>query len=247
MEYEALESGNQSGGLFGVYMGVVADLKDPEDMGRVKVKFPWREVDDKSEWARLATPMAGKEMGQYFLPEKGDEVLVAFGGGDIHEPYIVGGLWNGKQMPPQPNRKENPIRQIKSRADHKFTFDDTDNIGKVEIKTGKGQKVVIDDKNEKIQIKDINDNEILMDSEGITITSPETVTIDAKKIVETADNEVEVSGQSITESARSKMDISSNGGLSVTAQARGKVKANSMLDIKSGGLVKVNGQLIKLN
>ena len=34
------------------------------------------------------------------MPEKDDDVLVAFDHGDTTIPYIVGFLWNGKNRPP---------------------------------------------------------------------------------------------------------------------------------------------------
>ena len=39
--------------------------------------------------------------GFMFMPEKGDEVLVAFEHGDPERPYIVGALWNGADSAPR--------------------------------------------------------------------------------------------------------------------------------------------------
>lgn len=248
MDYsELVDDNRQRDGLFGVYPGVVADIEDPKDMARVKVKFPWRDADDKSEWARMATPMAGKKMGTYFLPEKNDEVLVAFGEGDIHEPYIVGSLWDGKMKPPQKNKKKNPIRQIKSRAGHTITFDDTNDVGKIEIETKKGQKVVIDDKKEKVTIKDKNKNEIKMDSNGISIDSKETISLSGKKVTVEAKQDLSLSGQKLDATAKSKANIASKGQLSLSAKAKAMLQANGMLDVKSSGILKMKGSMIMLN
>ena len=46
------------------------------------------------------TPMAGAERGLYFLPEVDDEVLEAFEHGSPSAPYVLGGLWNGEDTPP---------------------------------------------------------------------------------------------------------------------------------------------------
>jgi uncharacterized protein involved in type VI secretion and phage assembly len=39
--------------------------------------------------------------GRMSLPEKDDEVLVAFEHGSPRKPVIIGGLWNGSDRPPE--------------------------------------------------------------------------------------------------------------------------------------------------
>ncbi|MBU0960029.1 MAG: phage tail protein, partial [Proteobacteria bacterium] len=118
----------------GVVIGVVTNNEDPEGMGRVKVKFPWLSDEDESNWARVASPMAGKERGMYFLPEVDDEVLVAFEHGDMRFPYIIGSLWNGTEPPPASNDDgQNNVRMIKSRSGHVISLTDEDGKEKIEI------------------------------------------------------------------------------------------------------------------
>ena len=38
-------------------------------------------------------------MGFYALPEKGEQVLVAFEHGDLSKPYVLGSLWHVGQSP----------------------------------------------------------------------------------------------------------------------------------------------------
>ena len=139
----------------GVAIGVVTNLKDPDNLGRVRVKFPWFSEDDESEWARVATLMAGKERGSVFLPEVDDEVLVAFEHGDMRRPFVIGALWNGVDvLPPEfANDGKNNVRLIKSRSGHIIKLDDTDGSEKIEVidKTGKNS-VVIDSKENTITI-----------------------------------------------------------------------------------------------
>jgi hypothetical protein len=82
----------------------IVDENNTEDSYKVKAKFPWvREVhDDGSEtyWARISTFMVGSDRGMFVLPEVDDEVLVTFEHGDLRVPYILGGLYNGKDAPP---------------------------------------------------------------------------------------------------------------------------------------------------
>lgn len=102
--------------LAGVVIGVVTKNQDPDGLGRVKVRFPWLSGDNESRWARVATPMAGQELGLYLLPEVGDEVLVAFAHGRPDLPYVLGSLWNGKARPPAGNDDgENAVRLLRTR------------------------------------------------------------------------------------------------------------------------------------
>lgn len=76
----------------GVVIGIVTNNQDPEELNRVKVKFPWLSEDDESYWARIATSVAQAKQDNYQLPEVGSEVLVAFEHGDVRFPYILGVL-----------------------------------------------------------------------------------------------------------------------------------------------------------
>jgi uncharacterized protein involved in type VI secretion and phage assembly len=82
-----------------IVRGIVTNNKDPEGMGRVRVKLPWLSGDVESAWARVASPSAGKERGLLMLPVPDEEVLVAFEHGDTTRPYVLGSLFNGVDKP----------------------------------------------------------------------------------------------------------------------------------------------------
>jgi phage protein D len=83
----------------GVAVALVTDVRDPEDLGRVKLTFPWLSDSYSTDWVRLVQAGAGRERGAVVLPEVNDEVLVAFEHGDIRHPYVIGGLYNGIDVP----------------------------------------------------------------------------------------------------------------------------------------------------
>jgi phage protein D len=85
--------------LLGVSIAQVTDVRDPDGLGRVKVKFPWLSDAYVSDWARTVQAGAGPDRGAVVLPEVNDEVLVAFEQGDLRRPYVLGGLWNGVDKP----------------------------------------------------------------------------------------------------------------------------------------------------
>ncbi|MFJ1615829.1 MULTISPECIES: VgrG-related protein [unclassified Streptomyces] len=84
----------------GLVSGTVTDTQDPEGSGRVKVRFPWLSDEYASDWARTAQS-GGTSGGEAFIPEVGDEVLVGFEHGHLDRPYVLAGLYNGKDRPSQ--------------------------------------------------------------------------------------------------------------------------------------------------
>ena len=189
----------------GIVLGIVTNNKDPEKLGRVKVKFPWLSDNDESRWARVITLMASKDYGTFFLPEVGDEVAISFDRGKIDYPYILGSLWNGENKPPVDNSDgKNHVRKIKTRGGHEIIFDDGDD-GKIEINSKSGHKISLSDAKakEKIEIKDkTGKNTILLDStkNQIDISSEMKLKLKSKMI------EIEAEG---------KLSIESKGDLSI--------------------------------
>jgi uncharacterized protein involved in type VI secretion and phage assembly len=187
LQTEATQVGAKMEGLF---VGIVTNNKDPDGLGRVKIKFPTREGEGESYWARIATLMAGKERGSFFLPEVNDEVLVAFEQNNINHPYVLGCLWNGKEKPPEKNDDgKNNIRMVQSRSGHKIVFNDDheQKKEKLEIQTKAGHRITLDDAAgaEKIEIKDkTGSNSIVIDSvkNSITIECGMTLKIKAQAI-----------------------------------------------------------------
>jgi len=179
--------------VFGVTVGIVTNNKDPDGLGRVKIKLPWLMDAYESTWARIATPMAGSSRGLYLLPEVDDEVLVAFEHGQLEFAYILGALWNGKDKPPESNSDgKNNKRTLKSRSGHVITLDDTDGSEKIQIidKSGKNS-VVLSTADNTITISadaDISitskNGKLKLSGQGIEITSQAAVKLEANQGVE---------------------------------------------------------------
>ncbi|HSE42649.1 MAG TPA: phage baseplate assembly protein V [Acidobacteriota bacterium] len=154
----------------GVVGAIVTNNKDPDGLGRVKVKFPWLSDQNETDWVRIATLMAGSGRGSFFLPEVDDEVLIAFEHGDINHPFVIGALWNGSAKPPETNNNgQNNIRKITSRSGHEIILNDDNNSmqEKVEIHSKAGHKIILNDSvgQETIEIIDkTGSNKIIIDS-----------------------------------------------------------------------------------
>jgi uncharacterized protein involved in type VI secretion and phage assembly len=178
----------------GVVVGIVTNNKD--ELGRVRVKFQWHSQDYETDWVRIATLMAGPQRGSFFIPEVGDEVLLAFENGDFNSPYVVGCLWSIEDNPPSGNADgENNIRMFQSRSGHEITFDDTNKKGHLQIQTKSGHSILLDDTGEKIVIEDNRGNSIKIDSSqnSISISSNLDLKVNATTIEIEAKGELKLS------------------------------------------------------
>ena len=175
------------GRWYGVYPALVTDIKDPDNQGRVKVSLPWSPDTGSAKyeaWARLATMMGGNNRGSWFVPDLNDEVLIAFEGGDTRRPYVIGGLWNGSDAPPESmdGAGNNYKKVLRSRNGVKVTLDDQDGQEKFIAETPGGQKVTLKDGPGAVEIVDSNGNSIKLETSGVTITASAKLTINASTI-----------------------------------------------------------------
>ena len=194
----------------GVVVGVVTNNKDPDKLGRVKVRFPWLSADNESYWARIATLMAGNDRGSVFFPEVGDEVLVACEHGDIRFPYVLGALWNGADLPPYDNADgANNLRLLKSRSGHVIRLDDTSGSEKIEIIDSSGN------------------NSIVINTADNTIT----IAANADITIRSQSGKLQLSGNGI--------ELTSQAGVTVQATQNVDVQASAQLNLK-GALVNIN-------
>jgi len=103
---------------------IVTHNADPLKMGRVRVRYPWQqETDDPTPWIRISQPMASKDSGFRFLPEKGDEAIVNYENGNIERPYIEGMLFSAERQPSY-KHKGSSNRIISSKNGHSIIFSD---------------------------------------------------------------------------------------------------------------------------
>lgn len=207
------ESERTTDRVTGVVVGEVTNIDDPKDLGRVKVEFTWREAGDESYWARMATPMAGGDMGTYFLPEEGDEVLVSFARGEQRFPYVLGALWNTDQKPPRESDADNDVRVIRSRSGHEVVLDDANGEEKVEILTSAGHTVSLDDER-----------------------GSETITIEDNSGQNTV--EFDATAGKLTVEAGTKLELSATN-VDITGDGNVNIEASGILKLK-GAMIQLN-------
>lgn len=185
--FEARVPAGLGGRWYGVFTALVTDIRDPENLGRVRIVLPWMPDTNSARyevWARLATMMAGDNRGSWFVPEVNDEVLVAFENGDARRPFVIGALWNGKDKPPasMDAAGRNDKKVLRSRNGVKITLDDQNGQEKLILETPGGQTITLKDGPGAIEIEDSNGNSIKLETAGITVDAAIKVTVNATQV-----------------------------------------------------------------
>ncbi|HEX3864902.1 MAG TPA: phage baseplate assembly protein V [Stellaceae bacterium] len=150
--------------------------------------------------ARMMMPSAGSKRGMYWMPEPGDEVVVAFESGDSNAPIILGALFNNASPTPDQAKpsNENNVRTIVSRSGHEVTLDDTPAAGKVTVKSKQGRLLELDDTPPgKVTLSTPKGISITLDDATGTLTLEAPTAI----VLQTASLELNVGGMSVAPGA----------------------------------------------
>jgi len=132
--------------FFGKYAGVVTDVEDPLEVGRIRARVPAVLGEEaKTGWALPCAPFGGgRDRGFLMLPEVGDTVWMEFAAGDVSQPIWTGAFWGapdsagqqddlakepGSELPTAKDAKAGPGRHIlRTAAGHRLLLDDTGDI-----------------------------------------------------------------------------------------------------------------------
>ena len=209
---------NERERFYGVVIGKVTKNVETEELpplGRVKVLYPWLSDKVESGWARCVTPMAGKNIGMYFLPEVDTEVLLGFDHGDLSQPVVLGSLWNPDLPPPATNANgQDTIRLIKTKSGHTITLDDTKDLEKIVIQDKGGSRITMN-QDGTVAIKAKQDLTLQAQNEDkggsqITMNQDGTVTINANKdlTLQAQNGTITLDAQNVKVTVQDTMDVS---------------------------------------
>ena len=193
---------------YGAYPAIVTDNNDPDNQGRVKIVLPWAPdaaTGRYETWARLATLMTGNGSGTFFVPNKDDEVLVVFQGGDPSFPFVIGSLWNGKDTPPVSIAGHNDVRMIRSPGGITVTLDDRKGQEVFTVELPGHRKLVLSNGGGSFLVKDDLGNSLQMTSQGVKITAAAKFEVVCSKAVITA-GDVTVNASAATFAGKVKAD-----------------------------------------
>ena len=113
-----------------------------DDIGRVKVQFPWDREGQNNEnsscYLRTTEFASGDSFGAQFVPRIGQEVTIGFVGGDPDRPYIVGPVNNRLNLPPWSLPSQHALSGYASKEHYAegrnhLLFDDTQGQQQVQL------------------------------------------------------------------------------------------------------------------
>lgn len=224
---------------------VVVSNEDPEKLGRVQVKMNWQTGPMQTSWIRVLTPDAGTSdkvatnRGFVFIPEKGDQVMVAFRYDDPNRPFVLGSLFHGKSG--TGGGSSNKTKSLTTRSGCTITLDDEK--GSVTIADPTGSTIILN-----------GDNTITIDAKDkITIHSKELEILADEKIRIEADSEVEVLGKTSTFEGKSEAKIKSDTSIkeeaaTIDIKASATLKATgATVDVDGSAMTNIKGGLLNFN
>jgi phage protein D len=259
-------SGGRASGGGSAYGGLVnatvTDTQDPEGSGRVKVRFPWLSDEYASDWARTAQS-GGTGGGEAFIPEVGDEVLVGFEHGRLDRPYVLAGLYNGKDRPSagggtgdgggelvDPTTGAVNRRTFASKGGNQLELLDAANGPQgVRLVTGDGKLTIDLDRRGTVIVVNSDGSVSIAAKERVSITADQGVALDAGR------GPLELTGDSVSLSARTGVRLDggqgrvrlSTGGAVDVEGAQVAVNGTQRTDIKGGSTCSINAPLVKIN
>ena len=224
---------------------VVVSNEDPKKLGRVQVKMNWQTGPMQTSWIRVLTPDAGTSdkvatnRGFVFIPEKGDQVMVAFRYDDPNRPFVLGSLFHGKSG--TGGGSSNKTKSLTTRSGCTITLDDEK--GSVTIADPTGSTIILN-----------GDNTITNDAKDkITIHSKELEILADEKIRIEADSEVEVLGKTSTFEGKSEAKIKSDTSIkeeaaTIDIKASATLKATgATVDVDGSAMTNIKGGLLNFN
>jgi uncharacterized protein involved in type VI secretion and phage assembly len=245
--------------MLGLYLGKVTSNYDKDLPGMVRVSILARDYDqEKQVWARMTYPYNGSNWGEYFFPEVGDQVLVAFENGNIARPYVIGSVPKTADKFAKGCIDENNInKKIQTKNGNYIAF--------VDCKEGDGSKdkitiatstdahqIELNNENKQIVITDkAKDNQIVMKTENGQME----IKAKTKLTIKVGDNiELTMNGNSGSVLLKcTKLKVEASNQVQIAANNNTKleggnvsVTGNSMLKLESSGPVNVSGTPIKL-
>lgn len=240
-----------------VLPAIVTTNKDPEKLGRVKVKLPQLADTLETDWMRVVSVGGGKDRGFVAVPEVNDEVLVAFENGDMQRGYVLGGLHNGVDKPTQRSfgsslagNGDVDKRVFTSKAKHHLVFCDKSGDEHVQLQSG----------DEKLDLKvDQKTGAIVLDAgpgkSKVTINKDGTMSVECqgKITIESKTADIEMKAVNVKIEAKQAVNVKGaqatlEGQATATVKASGQTKVEgAQVSVSGQAMAEIKAAMVKIN
>ncbi|WP_309133545.1 phage baseplate assembly protein V [Cellulomonas sp.] len=226
----------------GVVVATVNSTQDPDRLGRVRVTYVTASERTSSDWARVLAPGGGAVGGLVLQHEPGDEVLVAFEGGDLSRPVVLGGLHGSTALPPDTVRAEQGprVRAMHGRQGQRLVLGDGEQGADayVELALGKaGHRLRISQARADLEVGDVP-LKITAGSSSIELDGRGRITVSGTDVEVRATNELRLSGATVKVEGKGRVEVT---GPQVA------LKASGMAEVSATGMTKVAGNPVAIN
>ncbi|MDL2274777.1 phage baseplate assembly protein V [Desulfosarcina sp. OttesenSCG-928-G10] len=251
--FDKLQREREKNGLSGFFQGDLSRIQglypakvmklsgDPAKGERIQVHIPLLHEANKGVWARVSSLYAGSGRAVVFRPEKDDEVLVGFFGGDPRAPVILGALPSKANPAPDSLAAKDEKNTRKGWVSKKgliLLLNEDDKS--ITLETPAGQLLTLNDKEGKVVLKDKNGNTLTLDKSGIALKTNKDITLTATgNIALKATGNINLKATQNFTAEGLDATVKGKKGLNLSGQAMGELKSSGILTIK-GTLVKIN-------
>lgn len=249
--------------MIGVVLGVVtsnyADQAPGQMPGRVCVEVPVRDAGaNELKWARVAMAASGKNWGHFFLPEVGDQVLLAFENGNIERPYVIGCIpRDSNKFLTDSVSRDNQYKRIVTKNGNTLQFEDVEQgeggRDKISLFTsGAKHKLILDNEKGSILLEDEKGNngiEISDRTGNIKVKAEHKLTLTVGDNIELTMNgdtgTVNLKCNKLKAEASGSASLSANGKVAVSG-GNVSMDATAAFKLSSSGITSLGGSPVKI-
>ena len=201
-------------------LGIVADNRDPECLGRVRVQLDLLSPGCVSPWYLMGGRWTGGGQGLWSLPDIGTQVLVAFPDGDKSRGIVLGSLYDEKHLPPETSSEKKADSMLLQTRNHRIEI--TDDAGKegISIESAAGKMRCVLDKKNGIQIANELGN----------------IKINCRKLKTASGNNVELNGKKVSVSCDGATGTKSGKGTKITCDKNVGIEGKNIKLAGSSGV-----------
>jgi len=201
---------------YAIAPGIVINNLDFLALGRVQVRVPLLPAFEP--WCRIAVVGGSSGRGFAWIPQIGDEVLVAFSQHDERDAYVLGGLWNSLDRPPLLAPNDALVKRVI----------------KTGMEVGIGHEVEFDDVLQSVKITSSTKQKITIDP----------TTIELKNTAGTLSIKMDNTSQTISISSALKLELKAT---QISIQGTTIELKGTSIDIKAAGPCSIKGAVVNIN